>query len=78
MLFITNTLKLGTANIIKKKFNDSFLIQKNMIEKLNVHHANNKYSYYYKNFNTGHSIKKEGRGRRADKYNVISRIKGKI
>jgi hypothetical protein len=46
-----------------------------MIEKLEVHHANNKYSYYYENLNTGRTIKKEGRGRKADKYNVYEELK---
>jgi hypothetical protein len=48
-----------------------------MVEMLDVHHANNKYSYYYKNFNTGRTIRKEGRGRKTNKYNVYEELKEK-
>ena len=48
-----------------------------MIERLEVHNANNKYSYYYKNLNSGRTIKKEGRGRKASKYNVYEELREK-
>jgi len=60
---------------IKNQKYEYYYRDRNMIEKLEVHHANKKYSYYYENLNTGRTIKKEGRGRKADKYNVYEELK---
>jgi len=60
---------------IKNQKYEYYYRDRTMIEKLEVHHANNKYSYYYENLNTGRTIKKEGRGRKADKYNVYEELK---
>ncbi len=60
---------------IKKQKYEYYYKDDNMIEMLDVHYANNKYSYYYKNLNSSRTIKKEGRGRIAERDLIYEELK---
>lgn len=60
---------------IKKQKYEYYYKDENMIEMLDVHYVTNKYSYYYKNLNNGRTIKREGRGRIANKDLIYEELK---